>query len=45
MTENFNDKLKDGENDNQICELIRYDIITEFAALVTRNDISIKSKL
>ena len=45
LPENFYEKRKEGENDSQICELIRKDMITEFVAHVTRNDISLNSKI
>ena len=45
LPDNFYDKRKEGENDSQISELIRKDMITEFIAYITRNDISINSKI
>ena len=45
LTENFYEKRKEGENDSQICELIRKDMITEFIAYVTRNNVSINAKI
>ena len=45
LPENFYEKRKEGENDSQICELIRKDMITEFVAHVTRNDVSLNSKI
>ena len=39
LPENFNEKRKEGENDSQICELIRKDMITEFVAYVTLNNV------
>ena len=45
LPENFYEKRKEGENDSQICELIRNDMITEFIAYVSRNDVSLNSKI
>ncbi|KAK8888125.1 hypothetical protein M9Y10_039186 [Tritrichomonas musculus] len=45
LPENFYERRKEGENDSQICELIRKDMITEFVAHVTRNDVSLNSKI
>ena len=38
---NFHENRKKGENENQICELIRNDKIIEFDAYVKQNDISL----
>ena len=45
LPENFYEKRKEGENDSQICKLIRNDTITEFVAYVTRNDVSLNLKI
>ena len=45
LPENFHAKRKEGENDNQICELIRKDMITEFADYVTRNGVSLRATI
>ena len=45
MPENFYEKRKQGENDSQICELIRNGMITEFVLHVTRNGVSLNSKI
>ena len=45
LPENFYEKRKEGENDSPICEMIRNDKITEFASYVTRNGISLNSKI
>ena len=45
LPENFYDKRKEGENDNQICELIRKDMITEFVVHVTGNGVSLIAKI
>ena len=42
---NFYEKRKEGENDSQICELIRKDMITEFVAYATRNDVLYDDKI
>ncbi|KAK8843788.1 hypothetical protein M9Y10_024860 [Tritrichomonas musculus] len=39
------EKRKEGENNSQICELIRNGMITEIVAYVTRNDGSLNSKV
>ena len=45
LPENFYRKRNEGENDSQICELIRKEMITEFVAYVTRNSISLNAKI
>ena len=45
LLENFYEKRKEGENDSQVSELIRKDMITEFIAYVTRNCVSVNSKI
>ncbi|KAK8849328.1 hypothetical protein M9Y10_018700 [Tritrichomonas musculus] len=40
LPENFYEKRKKGENDNKLCELIRNDMIKEFAIYVTQHNIS-----
>ena len=45
LPENFYEKRKEGENDSQICELIRNDMITEFIAYVNLNDVWLNSKI
>ena len=45
LPEDFYDKRKEGENDSQISELIRKDMITEFIAYITRNDVSINATI
>ena len=45
LPENFYEKRKEGENDSQICELIRKDMITEFIAYVNLNDVSLNAKI
>ena len=45
LPENFYEKRKEGENDNQICELIRKDMVTEFIAYINLNSISLNAKI
>ena len=45
LPENFYEKRKEGENDNLISEMIRKDMIAEFVAYVTRNEISLDAKI
>ena len=45
LPENFYEKRKEGENDSQICELIRKDMITDFVAYVTRNNVSLDAEI
>ena len=45
LPENLYEKRKEGENDSQICELIRKDMITEFIVYVTRNGVSLNAKI
>ena len=45
LPENFYEKRKEGENDSQICELIRNDMIDEFITYVTRNGVSLNAKI
>ena len=45
LPENFYEKRKEGENDSKICELIRKDMISEFVEYVTRNNVSLNSKI
>lgn len=41
----FNEKRKVGENDNEICKLIRNDSVEEFDKYITDNNISLNSKV
>ncbi|KAK8837403.1 hypothetical protein M9Y10_036837 [Tritrichomonas musculus] len=43
--ENFNEYRKSGVNHNYICELIRNDSVVEFIVYVTKNNISLSSKV
>ena len=45
LPENFEENRKIGENDDQICELIRNDMIDEFITHVNRMNISLKSNV
>ena len=45
LPENFYEKRKEGENDSQICELIRKDMVTEFITYLTRNGVSINATI
>ena len=45
LPDNFCEKRKEGENDCQICELIRNDMYDEFVAYVTRNNVPLNSKI
>ena len=45
LPENFYEKRKEGENDSQISELIRKDMIIEFVLYVTLNDVSLYTKI
>ena len=45
LPENFYEKRNEGENDSQICELIRNDMITDFVAHVNRNCVSLNAKI
>ncbi|KAK8835003.1 hypothetical protein M9Y10_025103 [Tritrichomonas musculus] len=45
LPNNFHKKRKEGENDSQICELIRNDMIAEFLAFITRNNVSLNAKI
>ncbi|KAK8865465.1 hypothetical protein M9Y10_011013 [Tritrichomonas musculus] len=45
LPENFYEKRKEGQNDNQISELICKDMIEEFVTYVTRNGVSLNGKI
>ena len=45
LPENFYEKRKEGENDSQISELIRKDMISEFVMYVTQSGISLNAKI
>ena len=45
LPENFYERRKEGQNDSQICDLIRNDMIDEFIVHVTRNGVSLNSKI
>ena len=43
LSSNFNEKRKNGENDNFICQLIKDDLIKEFASFISRNNMQLDS--
>ena len=45
LPENFYEKRKKGENDSQICELIRNCMITKFIAFITKNNIQLNATI
>ncbi|KAK8897408.1 hypothetical protein M9Y10_015354 [Tritrichomonas musculus] len=45
LPENFYENRKKGENDDELCELIRNDMINEFVVYITRHAISINSTI
>lgn len=45
IQENFEEKRKNGENDEPICELIRKDNIDEFITFVNKNSVSLNTRI
>ena len=45
ILENFDEKQKKGENDSQICEIIRKDSVVDFITYVNRENISLSSTI
>ena len=45
LPERFYEKRNEGENDNQICELIRKDMIAEFVKYITQNCVPRNAKI
>ena len=45
LPENFYEKRKEGENDSQICELIRKDMIAEFVKYITLSNVSLNANI
>ena len=45
MPENSDEKRKNGENDNHICELIRNDLIDEFVQFVNETNLDLNSSI